>query len=48
MAYSTRDTQLSINAKLAIVMPAYNAGMTIERVFARIPRDVHSHVLQYN
>lgn len=47
MACSTRQTHLSISKKLVIVMPAYNAGTTIERVFARIPRDVHPHVLHY-
>jgi glycosyltransferase involved in cell wall biosynthesis len=47
MTYSTRETQRSISQKLAIIMPAYNASMTIERVFARIPRDIHPHVLQY-
>lgn len=37
----------SINKKLAIVMPAYNAGKTIEHVFARIPAAVHPHVVHY-
>jgi len=30
-----------------IVMPAYNAGKTIERVFARIPDEVQKRVKQY-
>jgi glycosyltransferase involved in cell wall biosynthesis len=47
MAHGTKESQLSIRGKLAIVMPAYNAGLTIERVFARIPRDVHRRVLHY-
>ncbi len=33
--------------KLVIVMPAYNAGKTIERVFKRIPPEVQSQVLHY-
>jgi glycosyltransferase involved in cell wall biosynthesis len=36
-----------IRKKLAIVMPAYNAGKTIEQVFARIPPAVHPHVVHY-
>ncbi len=33
--------------KLAIIMPAYNAGKTIEQVFERIPPDVRSQVVRY-
>jgi glycosyltransferase involved in cell wall biosynthesis len=40
-------TQPVITKKLAIVIPAYNAGKTIERVFARIPAVVHPSVLHY-
>jgi glycosyltransferase involved in cell wall biosynthesis len=36
-----------IRKKLAIVIPAYNAGKTIEQVFARIPPAVHPHVVHY-
>jgi glycosyltransferase involved in cell wall biosynthesis len=33
--------------KIFIIMPAYNAGKTIERVFARIPDHVKKRVRQY-
>jgi glycosyltransferase involved in cell wall biosynthesis len=36
-----------IRKRLAIIIPAYNAGLTIEDVFARIPEDVHRRVLNY-
>ena len=41
------NTQQPIDRNLAIMMPAYNAGKTIERVFERIPVEVHSSVLYY-
>lgn len=37
----------AIHPKLIIVMPAYNAGKTIERVFERIPPAVRSQVVNY-
>ena len=39
--------QSSEKPKVVVVMPAYNAGRTIERVFERIPREVHSRVTDY-
>ena len=33
--------------KIFIIMPAYNAGKTIERVFARIPAPVKKRVRRY-
>jgi glycosyltransferase involved in cell wall biosynthesis len=33
--------------KLAIIIPAYNAGKTIEGVFARIPSVLNPHILHY-
>ena len=33
--------------KLAIVVPAYNAGQTIERVFERIPSAIQAQIVQY-
>ena len=33
--------------KIFIIMPAYNAGKTIERVFARIPDPVKKRVRRY-
>jgi glycosyltransferase involved in cell wall biosynthesis len=47
MSSRTRQAHPSIRKKLAIVIPAYNASKTIERVFARIPSDVYPHVLHY-
>jgi glycosyltransferase involved in cell wall biosynthesis len=40
-------TPLPLSKKLAIVMPAYNAGKTIEGVFARIPLAVKSRIVNY-
>ena len=37
----------TLTQRLAIVMPAYNAGKTIERVFERIPPAVRARVVQY-
>jgi glycosyltransferase involved in cell wall biosynthesis len=34
-----------MSKKLTIIMPAYNAGKTIERVFTRIPTAVYPHDL---
>lgn len=42
-----RQAQLAMSKKLAIVIPAYNAGKTIEHVFARIPPAVHPQVVRY-
>jgi glycosyltransferase involved in cell wall biosynthesis len=47
MSSSTRPAAHVLRKKLAIVMPAYNAGKTIESVFTRIPPTVHPHVLQF-
>lgn len=33
--------------RLSVVIPAYNAGKTIERVFERIPPEVKSQVVSY-
>ncbi len=37
----------STHLKLAIVVPAYNAGKTIERVFERIPSAVRPQIVNY-
>ncbi len=37
----------AVHARLVIVMPAYNAGKTIERVFERIPPTIQSQVVNY-
>jgi glycosyltransferase involved in cell wall biosynthesis len=47
MAKRQENSQPAIKKRLAIVMPAYNAGKTIERVFERIPPIVHPSVLHY-
>ena len=47
MTMSPMNTRESIKKRLAIVMPAYNAAKTIERVFERIPSEVHPDVLHY-
>ena len=47
MRHDPQPAQLAISKQLAIVMPAYNAGKTIERVFARIPHAVRAHVLHH-
>ena len=33
--------------RLVIIMPAYNAGKTIERVFDRIPQEIHPRITEY-
>jgi glycosyltransferase involved in cell wall biosynthesis len=33
--------------KIAIIMPAYNAGKSIERVFERIPLEIRQSILHY-
>jgi glycosyltransferase involved in cell wall biosynthesis len=33
--------------KIFIIMPAYNAGKTIEATFQRIPNNIHSRINQY-
>src|SRR5918994_2891580 len=33
--------------KLVIIMPAYNAGKTIARVFDRIPPEIHPRITEY-
>ena len=47
MTEQFEPTPQSLGKKLAIVMPAYNAGKTIEEVFARIPPAVHPHIVNY-
>ncbi|ETX00952.1 MAG: hypothetical protein ETSY1_09340 [Candidatus Entotheonella factor] len=37
----------SVHLKLAIVIPAYNASQTIERVFERIPSAVQPQIVNY-
>ncbi|ETW92489.1 MAG: hypothetical protein ETSY1_43390 [Candidatus Entotheonella factor] len=37
----------SAHLKLAIVIPAYNASQTIERVFKRIPPAVQPQIVNY-
>jgi glycosyltransferase involved in cell wall biosynthesis len=41
------STQPINSRKLVIIMPAYNAGKTIERVFDRIPPQLHPQITQY-
>lgn len=41
------STEQTITKKIAIIIPAYNAGKTIERVFERIPLEIRQSVLHY-
>src|SRR5688572_29774999 len=40
-------TERAEQRRLVIIMPAYNAGRTIERVFDRIPREIHPRITEY-
>jgi glycosyltransferase involved in cell wall biosynthesis len=42
-----KHSKAPIKKRLAIIMPAYNAGKTIEHVFERIPASIHPRVLHY-
>ncbi len=41
------NTHQPIDKNIAIMMPAYNAGKTIEGVFKRIPNELHASILHY-
>lgn len=47
MITSFTSNQPSICKRLAIIMPAYNAGKTLDHVFSRIPSAIRPHIAHY-